>query len=306
MVPNTTDARRMAGAWRPRGCNLEETLSTLARATLRLIDRVTGKSYSADEFEAKILASVAAGTVLERDSPPLDAGLRILGSLTIDGDLVTLPDLIPTGGETPEWTDTGEPADEIVDGWIVDYDTISFRWNIRRVVGGENLAVWYGTDVDSPELVEEYYPLNFGPVPISGVATIELIGTPAQYLLQMAVVNGGDQLYACTRLSPVQWLQLAGSGQRIYAESLTVVHATLLNETIFNDRAEFRDNAIFNGATVFTSNTHFSGKVELGLSSTVTPGSNGGLVFQATSNTSLTVKYKGNDGVVRSAAIPLS
>lgn len=38
----------------------------------------------------------------------------------------------------------------------------------------------------------------------------------------------------------------------------------------------------------------------------VTPENNGDLVIQATSNTSLTFKYKGSDGTVRSGSIVLS
>lgn len=41
-------------------------------------------------------------------------------------------------------------------------------------------------------------------------------------------------------------------------------------------------------------------------SASVTPASNGQLTFEATSNTSLTIKYKGNDGIVRSVALTLS
>lgn len=37
----------------------------------------------------------------------------------------------------------------------------------------------------------------------------------------------------------------------------------------------------------------------------VTPANNGNLIFQATSNTSLTFKFKGSDGVVRSASLTL-
>lgn len=38
----------------------------------------------------------------------------------------------------------------------------------------------------------------------------------------------------------------------------------------------------------------------------VTPDENGDLAIQATSNTSLTFKYRGSDGVVRSGSIALS
>lgn len=44
----------------------------------------------------------------------------------------------------------------------------------------------------------------------------------------------------------------------------------------------------------------------LSLSSSVTPVSNGDLAFQATSNTSLTFKYKGSDGTVRSGSVTLT
>ncbi len=40
--------------------------------------------------------------------------------------------------------------------------------------------------------------------------------------------------------------------------------------------------------------------------STVDPTSNGDLVIEATSNTSITVKYKGSDGVVRTTPLTLS
>lgn len=38
----------------------------------------------------------------------------------------------------------------------------------------------------------------------------------------------------------------------------------------------------------------------------VAPANNGDLVIQATSNTSLTFKFKGSDGVIRSGSITLS
>ena len=39
--------------------------------------------------------------------------------------------------------------------------------------------------------------------------------------------------------------------------------------------------------------------------SSVTPGSNGDLVVEATSNTSVTIKLKGTDGTVRSVSLTL-
>lgn len=47
-------------------------------------------------------------------------------------------------------------------------------------------------------------------------------------------------------------------------------------------------------------------KVVINPASSATPGTNGNLVIEATSNTSLTFKYKGSDGTVRSGSITLS
>jgi hypothetical protein len=43
-----------------------------------------------------------------------------------------------------------------------------------------------------------------------------------------------------------------------------------------------------------------------GIGTTVTPASNGDLVFETTSNTSVTLKLRGSDGVVRSASLTLA
>jgi len=48
------------------------------------------------------------------------------------------------------------------------------------------------------------------------------------------------------------------------------------------------------------------GNVILNMNSSVTPANNGQLMVEATSNTSLTFKYKGSDGVVRSGSITLT
>jgi hypothetical protein len=48
------------------------------------------------------------------------------------------------------------------------------------------------------------------------------------------------------------------------------------------------------------------GNVILNMSASVTPADNGQLMLEATSDTSLTFKYKGSDGVVRSASLTLS
>lgn len=49
-----------------------------------------------------------------------------------------------------------------------------------------------------------------------------------------------------------------------------------------------------------------AGNLSLHLAASVTPANNGDVVFQATSNTSFTIKYKGSDGVVRSGSVTLA
>jgi hypothetical protein len=52
--------------------------------------------------------------------------------------------------------------------------------------------------------------------------------------------------------------------------------------------------------------TPANGTLRVAIGASVAPVSNGELIFQATSNTSLTFKYKGSDGTVRSASLTLS
>jgi hypothetical protein len=50
----------------------------------------------------------------------------------------------------------------------------------------------------------------------------------------------------------------------------------------------------------------FANQVTISPAASVTPSNNGDLVFQATSDTSLTFKFKGSDGTVRSASLTLA
>ena len=49
-------SHRLAKAWQPRGTAMENLLSTLSRYALRLIDRVTGEAYSADQLQRRTIA----------------------------------------------------------------------------------------------------------------------------------------------------------------------------------------------------------------------------------------------------------
>jgi len=54
---------------------------------------------------------------------------------------------------------------------------------------------------------------------------------------------------------------------------------------------DLRDNQLKRGSSILSS---------------ISPTNNGELVFEATSNTSITIRYKGSDGIVRSGTITLS
>ena len=60
------------------------------------------------------------------------------------------------------------------------------------------------------------------------------------------------------------------------------------------------------GISTSTTETTFTKDVVLTPSSTQTPTNNGDLMFEATNDTTITVKYKGSDGVVRTGTISLS
>ena len=67
------DEKTLARLWRPRaGSLLEVVLATISRLSLRLIDRVTGEAYSADELEAKILEAVGALTRTALEGVPIN------------------------------------------------------------------------------------------------------------------------------------------------------------------------------------------------------------------------------------------
>lgn len=65
----------------------------------------------------------------------------------------------------------------------------------------------------------------------------------------------------------------------------------------------------FGGSTLMTlteNGLQVKGNVLQSLPSSATPLNNGDMVFQASNNTTLTVKYKGTDGIVRSGTINLT
>lgn len=141
-------AQKLANAWRPRGTAMESPMSTLARYALRVIDRVTGEAYSANELADGGLAAASAithglknvaGGVLaipithryvRKTTGGAEAltlangtfiGQRINIRLVVDGGAGTLTPTTKNGFATIVFDDAGEFAELewTSDGWII-------------------------------------------------------------------------------------------------------------------------------------------------------------------------------------------
>lgn len=195
----------MARMWRPkRGSILESVLCTLSRFSLRLIDRTTGKAYSADELEAKILAQTS-GTPLVLSAPPENgvlSAIEPLNTLTEAGSATTcttLHDVGIIGGKT-WWRPAGFVGD---DGWQV-----AWYGNRFFCTYGDGtlqyMAQSVPEDVPTPDLATWNAPtIGTGTPDFSLTSATE--GTPAERLGQDAIVNE-EVFHKCVRLSPVKWV----------------------------------------------------------------------------------------------------
>lgn len=82
---------RLARLWRPQGAK-EQELSTLARFAGRLIDRQTGRAYSADELVAFLQGYIEGSTLNLKTSPENDGseiltvGINNVVTAAIKGD----------------------------------------------------------------------------------------------------------------------------------------------------------------------------------------------------------------------------
>lgn len=129
--------------------------------------------------------------------------------------------------------------------------------------------------------------------------------------LSLTVVSNEGSLFPSLTGDDVFFVTLSGTvGYEIVkvtarsSDTFTIVRAqegTTAKAFAMGDKVEMlitaghiedlRDNQLKRGSSILSS---------------ITPINNGELVFEATSNTTITVKYKGSDGTVRSGTITLS
>lgn len=116
----------------------------------------------------------------------------------------------------------------------------------------------------------------------------------------MKIRTGGDSTYIQMEHDGTDGkLAITTGALRLYAPSNYIVLQDGLGFVPLTSGSSLGING-FRWQGSLSSGTNIS------LSSSVTPSNNGDLMFQATSDTSLTFKYKGSDGTVRSGSITLS
>jgi hypothetical protein len=105
------------------------------------------------------------------------------------------------------------------------------------------------------------------------------------------------------------------SNQTFTFPNISGTFALLENPQTFTGTQTFSNatySALFNGGNVGIGTTspsylcHVNGTLGFAPGNSVTPVNNGDIVMEATSNTSVTIKLKGSDGVVRSAVLSLA
>jgi len=127
-----------------------------------------------------------------------------------------------------------------------------------------------------------------------GLRTVGTTGTPSGFFCDFIFNTNGGGDYMIANMG-------AGSGfERIYNAQLGSGAGVFDGNIIFNNTA---------GSTGIgrspTQKLDVGGNLQIAPASSVTPTNNGDIVFQATSNTSFTIKMRGSDGVVRSGSITL-
>ena len=130
-----------------------------------------------------------------------------------------------------------------------------------------------------------------------------VIGATGENVFNTNVTVSDASLNVASTTNVGTWLSVSNPLRTVRLQVSTSGWAGLWDSTknswIFSSNADGSLNQLYGKTYV---NSDFSFKP----SSSVTPTSNGELIFEATSNTSVTVKLKGTDGVVRSALLTLA
>lgn len=153
-APATRSLTKMARLWRPFGTFFETGAATIARYAHRLIDRTTGKAYSADELEAKILAGVGVPAHTHTSSGITDASFG--GNGAADANKV------------PKFDSVGALM-------------CSYRFTVREPAGPHGWSFVQGLAITQPREIKLYDADGF-----------MVLGKP--FLDESAAISGGVQV----------------------------------------------------------------------------------------------------------------
>ncbi|MEI6674445.1 MAG: hypothetical protein WCO57_04625 [Verrucomicrobiota bacterium] len=101
LIPVIRSMAKIAKLWRPQGSTCAVDSATLSLVALRVVDRVTGIPYSADELEAKILASDKLTDVYDGLPANYLAPTAMAGVLTLDTNKTLTLTARATGVQSP-------------------------------------------------------------------------------------------------------------------------------------------------------------------------------------------------------------
>lgn len=137
-------------------------------------------------------------------------------------------------------------------------------------------------------------PANITDLQVDNFYTTGSIGIGTENTSEKFVVGTGTSTFIVTGIGSI------GIGTTRPTKNLDV-----RGDTIISGNATITGNVGI-GTSIPSHKLDVDGAIQITPGSSVTPTNNGDVVFQLTSNTSLTIKARGSDGVVRSVALTLA
>ncbi|MCE5310435.1 MAG: hypothetical protein LLG20_22590 [Acidobacteriales bacterium] len=168
----------VAGKYRPAGAPQEPEVATVARFAARLIDRATGRAYSADELVRNdntnlAIAEDPAATRQVLSVPQISAGAPVNESVTISGTLSpdvtgTLLRVAPDIDWGYKWTSDGQQNPTPTGPWVLfGYHSANGEWALHYYSDGDLTSTWLAQTT------------NLDPTAAVLVAEAGATGTPA-------------------------------------------------------------------------------------------------------------------------------
>lgn len=140
----------VAKLWRPRGTSMEPAAATVSRYAMRLIDRETGKAYSAEELEEKVLEQVPGEVDLNvRKVTSLPVSMQAYTGLSAFDrpDAGTTLTLGPQTYTTIAGSSPGTTPGEVAQGG----DSFDYFFNLQAAIAGVD-----GLNTENPSVYVSY------------------------------------------------------------------------------------------------------------------------------------------------------